>query len=258
MRPSWYKKYILREAIEQTPYGEENVEGKKELVVLVGPPGVGKSTYIAKKFPPGEVTVISRDDLADSYSASEGLTYDDLFATPPAGSEEGTTVAGMEKYGNVVKSPPWMTWAPLSFDKIMDINNKINAELKSQFDSIASSDKHVVIDMTNMNANARKNALSSAKDADFFKRAVVFTLADSDLPVLMSRLEQRSADLKSKGKSKTIGPDVIQRMVKSFQAVDPSEGFDKVDKVSTFEPLESSMKESFSPYKRWQVLSGVR
>lgn len=88
--------------------------------------------------------------------------------------------------------------------------------------------------MTNMNANARKNALKYIEGKDYFKRAVVFTMQESDLPELLRRMRSRSEMIKNNGGSKTIGEDVVQRMVRSFQQISPSEGFDKVDTVNTF------------------------
>ena len=85
-----------------------------------------------------------------------------------------------------------------------------------------------------MTASVRKNALKHADGKDYFRRAVVFTMADSDLPTLLRRMEKRSEEIKKQGGSKTIGEDVIARMVSSFEKVDPSEGFDRVDTINSF------------------------
>jgi hypothetical protein len=49
-------------------------------------------------------------------------------------------------------------------------------------------------------------------------------------------MKKRSEEIRSNGGSKTIGEDVIYKMIKSFQQISPEEGFDKVDTVNTFLP----------------------
>lgn len=226
---------MIEESIQQDAWGEENVSpGRRELVVLVGPPGVGKSTWIARKFPAGGVYVISRDDIVDEVAGEMGLTYDDMYATPPAGSSPESPAD--PKFGPVVASPSYMTWAPFSYEKVLAANGEIAKRLKARFEGAVGSGKNIVVDMTNMNAGARKAALAPAAGGDFFKRAVVFKLEDSDLPNLISRVESRARELERSGKRKTITADIINRMVKSFQKVTPDEGFDRVDTVDTFEP----------------------
>lgn len=48
-----------------------------ELVVLVGLPGVGKSTFIKNKYP--NHVVVSSDDIIEKLAASENATYDQVF-----------------------------------------------------------------------------------------------------------------------------------------------------------------------------------
>jgi hypothetical protein len=59
-------------------------------------------------------------------------------------------------------------------------------------------------------------------------------MEESDLPELLRRMRERSAKIKQEGGSKTIGEDVINRMITSFEKVSQSEGFDKVDTFNSF------------------------
>ena len=220
--------------ISQEEFGDENVGSKKELVVLVGPPAVGKSTYIASKFSTDDVFVVSRDDIVDQVASENDMTYDDMFQLPPKTAVPNTSVKGMEQYGVVKEAPKWMRWTDFVFDKVQAANDRINSLLQQRFRDAIDSGLNVVVDMTNMTAQIRKNALKYADGKDYFRRAVVFTMSDSDLPVLLKRMRERSEKIKQQGGSKTIGDDVINRMVSSFEKVDPAEGFDKVDTINTF------------------------
>lgn len=47
------------------------------IVIMIGLPGVGKSTLIAKRFP--NYTVISSDNFIEQFAEREGKTYDQVF-----------------------------------------------------------------------------------------------------------------------------------------------------------------------------------
>lgn len=231
------KNNFLKEEIKQEPFGNENIENKRELIVLVGPPAVGKSTYIANKFKPEEVIIVSRDDIAEEISLANGLTYDDLFIVPPSNSIIGDLVPNMEKFGAIVKAPSSTPWTSVMFEKILQINVSINQALFDRFAQAFNSNKNIVVDMTNMGPGARRKILNriprSIKNS-LFKRAVVFQLSDSNLPELLKRAEKREELARKSGRVKTVPVNVIMDMIKNFQAISPEEGFDKVDSLSTF------------------------
>jgi len=118
---------LLREQVEDFEEPEKEMkapeETKKKIFVLVGPPSVGKSTWIQNTF---EETpyIVSRDDIVEQVSSSHGWTYDDMFATPPAEAQIGEVD---EKYGEVVKAPEWMTWTPTAFSKVLGANGRVQA-----------------------------------------------------------------------------------------------------------------------------------
>ena len=95
----------LREQAESTD------RAQKEIFVLVGPPSVGKSTWLKNVFVEEAPYVINRDDIVEKVAGEMGWTYNDLFMPPPKEAQEGDVD---EKYGTVVKSPAYMTWQPLS------------------------------------------------------------------------------------------------------------------------------------------------
>jgi hypothetical protein len=213
-------------------------ESQKSLFVLVGPPSVGKSTWMKKAFAGKSPYVINRDDIAASVAKSEGWTYDDMFVSPPKDAQEGDVD---EKYGTVVKSPAYMTWQPLSYDKVVEANGKIHDLFTKRVAGAQPSGKDIVVDMTNMNARARKGAQAAIKseaEGDYKKIAVVFKFEGAE-EIIKKVAAKRAKEANERGESKTIPPEAFDRMFKAFQEVDPSEGFDEVISVDNIAALRS-------------------
>jgi hypothetical protein len=212
----------------------EAEETRKKIFVLVGPPSVGKSTWIQNTFTE-EPYVINRDDLVEQVASEYGWTYDDLFVAPPPDSVEGEEDP---KYGKVVKSPSFMTWQPLSYDKVLEANNKVQALFTDRVSSAVPSGKDIVVDMTNMNAGARKGALNAIRGSEdqYEKIAVVFSFEGAE-ETIKAIAAKRAEAAKRAGKSKTIPAAAFDRMFKSFQMVSKDEGFDQIVSVDNREML---------------------
>jgi len=118
---------------------EEELEGAV-LTLLVGPPRVGKSTYISKTA--GEEIVISRDNALMLY--------------------------GKEKYGNDLMYNE--IWDKLSSDDQKNIDRIIIKD----FEKAAEDGKDIVIDMTNMSKKSRRKWVNNVKVKDYHKQAIVF------------------------------------------------------------------------------------
>jgi len=213
----------------------EETLNKKNIFVLVGPPSVGKSTWIKNNFTE-KPYVINRDDIVDQVSSSLGLTYDDMFMAPPKDAQLGDSDP---KYGTVVKSPAFMHWQPLSYSKILEGNKIINDQLKQKFENAIHADSDIVVDMTNMNAQSRKNALNAVKGHEdkYRKIAVVFPFQGAE-DIIKKNAAIRAAKIKSTGGSKTIPDAAFDRMFSSFQHVDSSEGFDEITEVDNRDTLK--------------------
>ena len=209
---------------------------EKKIFVLVGPPAVGKSTWIKNTFQKDDPYIINRDSIVEEVASQMGMTYDDMFSAPPKDATMGTED---EKYGTVVNSPSFMTWQPLSYSNILDANKLINDKLNDKIKNAATSGRDIVVDMTNMTANARKQALKSisGKEDMFHKVAVVFPFHGAE-HIIKKMAFKRSQEIKSQGGSKTIPPEVLDRMMSSFQQIAPEEGFDEVVEMDNRQKLK--------------------
>lgn len=220
---------------------KENLQNtNKTIYVLVGPPSVGKSTWIKQTFIDVDPYTINRDEIVEQVAKTYGWTYDDLYVSPLPEQVEGDV---SEKYGTVVKSPEYMTWQPLSYSKVMEANGKVG-ELFSKKVSEAKGQENIVVDMTNMNAGSRVGALKAIEgvENEYRKVAVVFNFKGAE-EIIKKVALKRAEEAKIEGKSKTIPPEAFDRMFKSFQEISPEEGFDEVVNVDNTEKLKQVISE---------------
>jgi tRNA uridine 5-carbamoylmethylation protein Kti12 len=221
-----------REKIE-----EEEDSSKKKLIILVGPPSVGKSTWIKSNFP--QSYIINRDDIVEKVASNYGWTYDDMFSTPPPDAKIGDSD---EKYGKVIKAPSDMPWAKTVFDKALKANSQVQKLMNSKVQGAVPSNKDIVVDMTNMNSGARKNALKSIEgnEDQYHAVAVDFKFKGAE-DTIKKMASKRAEAAKRMGKSKTIPDAAFNRMFSSYEEPSKSEGFDEIISVNNIEKLKKSL-----------------
>jgi ferritin len=208
---------------------------KKTLYILVGPPSVGKSTWIKNNFP--DAFVISRDDIVNEVASELGLTYDDLFDSPDQSLEIGHTDS---KFGTVIERPPYLPkFLPEKvWDKITTANGDIHKRFLQRIQDAKTSGNDVIVDMTNMNARSRENMLKTFND--YHKTAVDFNFQGKGVLDAIKEISRRRAEeIKEKGGSKTIPDHVFDSMVSRYEEPSISEGFDEVIKVDDRERILS-------------------
>lgn len=112
-----------------------------ELIMLVGLPGSGKSTYIKKINADGKYAVISSDDILDEIAAEKGLSYSEAWS----------------KYvGNAA------------------------SEMMRRAKAAVKNDKPIIWDQTNLTPKSRKKAFAILP-AHYDAKAVVFSIDDLEL-----------------------------------------------------------------------------
>jgi len=218
------KKFIVEMMTPDMGIGQ----GDKKMFVLVGPPSVGKSTWIQSTFATTPY-IINRDDLVEQVAAEYGWTYDDMFAGPPADAELGDVDP---KFGEVVAPPAYMTWASSVYSKVNEANGKVHSLFMDRVSGAVPSGQDIVVDMTNMNAAARSRALNAIEGHrdEYQKIAVVFKFQGAEEAI--KQVAGRRAQLAlAQGRSKTIPPAAFDRMFNAYEPVTMAEGFDAIVNV---------------------------
>lgn len=214
---------------------------KINFYILIGPPAIGKSTFI-KTMPEGTL-VINRDDVVQNVASKYGLTYDDLFITPPSDSEIGKFIPGYENFGKVIDAPEQIKrWTPVVFENIDKINLEVYHKMSELFKKAKTkSYPNVVVDMTNMDLSSRSRILDTMSDKVKFRYiAVEFDISDPETINIVKRASEirRKYDL-AKGIKKTIPDSAFQRMFLSYVPPSYGEGFDKIIKINTINNLKN-------------------
>jgi hypothetical protein len=232
-------KQLVKESIQRI-FEDYSDEEKRKMIVLVGPPSVGKSTWIKSNFP--NAYIINRDDIVEKVASSYGWSYDDIYATPPSDAEIGDVD---EKFGNVIPAPEWMTWTKTVFDKVKEANEKIKPLMNSRMSGAHNSNQDVVVDMTHMTKSERDMTIKGLESGgdEYYKVAVDFKFKGAE-DVIKRVSEKRAEAAKRMGKSKTIPSASFDRMFSSYEEPTKDEGFDEVISVDNIENLKKSLNES--------------
>jgi len=232
-------KQLVKESIQRI-FEDYSDEEKRKMIVLVGPPSVGKSTWIKSNFP--NAYIINRDDIVEKVASSYGWSYDDIYATPPSDAEIGDVD---EKFGNVIPAPEWMTWTKTVFDKVKEANEKIKPLMNSRMSGAHNSNQDVVVDMTHMTKSERDMTIKGLESGgdEYYKVAVDFKFKGAE-DVIKRVSEKRAEAAKRMGKSKTIPSASFDRMFSSYEEPTKDEGFDEIISVDNIENLKKSLNES--------------
>jgi len=196
------------------------------IFMLIGPPSIGKSTWIRENVP--DAFVISSDETVEAAAKARGFSYDDLFAGYPT-QEEIDTGFDHPRYGPIGdQQVSWKKWAPKAFQKTNLAEKEADDEMTRLKKASTTSGKPIVIDMTNTNAGGRKFMMGQINPGpNFVKVGVVFEFAGAEEDI--KYLAQTRSDLRGlEGKGpKTIPDAAYDRIMGGYQK--PTEGeFDKV------------------------------
>jgi len=181
---------ILRKAIREVLMNDT----RPKLYILVGPPAIGKSTWVSFNAP--DAYVINRDEVVDQVREPHGLRYSEMF-----------TPQNLGRFRNEIE--------------------KIHREKMA---GAVSSGKDIVVDMTNMGIKARRRAMAAIRghESEYEKVAVVFDHRGKE-EMVWDSIERRAKKLGDK----MVPYSVVADMFKRFEMPTKAEGFDQIISADT-------------------------
>jgi len=208
---------------------EEQVLTKKKFYVLVGPPSVGKSSWIRRWKAENQETpfVISRDDIVEEVASDMGWTVDELWIHPD--SEISSVGDVHPKYGEVLDSPSWMR-NKLSYANVLEANADIERRLDARKVEAANSGQTIILDMTNMSKRSRARALRivAGRENEFEKIAVDFKFQGVE-SVIKTVAKMRAKVAAAQGIPKDVPENFIDDMINAYEPPTEAEGFDRIE-----------------------------
>jgi predicted kinase len=149
----------------------------KEVIIMVGIPGSGKSTYLNDVLLPkkSDYVICGTDNIFDERAAADGITYDEAY----------------HKY---------------SFKEVERL-------FKEKIWDAIDAGKSVIIDRTNLSRKSRNKMLSyfDMKAKGEYKKTCVWFQFEGKLDIIRERLKKREMDT-----GKTISERTLQDMLKQY------------------------------------------
>lgn len=198
-----------------------------QLYVLIGPPAVGKSTWIKNTPHLHSYTVISHDDIVDRCIAeyNDGLPRDDLrlvysdYRKVPDNDLPLDTVD--LKYGEVIEVGEKKK---KMYAKINELKEQVNKEFDSTWKTALKQNNNVIVDMVNMTKFARGQWID--RFSHYYKTAVDFKF---DINQILTNARRRSEQT-----GKSIPESEIRRIAQSYEPLTENEGFDNIVNQTPF------------------------
>ena len=221
----------------------------KEIYILIGPAAIGKTTYTKNAgFPEGKLAVVSRDEVVARVSQRYNLSFDDLYHFPPHDAIPGTYVPGFEWCGQVIPSPNVVKHLhPFSYEYLDSVNAEINYGFYNEFQAAIRNPniEFIVVDRVHMRKAERDAYFKYLRDRnDFVMCAVQFNFEDFDTIDVIEQVSQiRAKELGKTGKPRTVPRAVQENMIKHYEPLEETEGFNTIIKVDTLPSLREFIKQ---------------
>ena len=209
----------------------ESFHNKKKLIFLIGAPGIGKSTYIKNVLSKelGTYEVINRDSIVSELVQNYNMTYGDSFVRPSKNETEEHP-----KFGKIID-----TGSGKQYDKINKLNKQIFYVFKDNLNKYIKSDNNIIIDMTNLSIDSRKDIFKYINKDDFYKIAIVFNNGGEEIKDILLKVSKKRETETDENNKKIITPEIYKQMFSKYQQPTKSEGFDDIRFVDMKKELQS-------------------
>ena len=234
---------------------------QKEFILLVGPPGMGKSFYINKLRK--RYDILNRDDIVIELCERDGLTYKDMYDRPnkvfdrpnrtyfePEESdfyeEDGKRyLRNYEFLGEVIELPEnsfMRRWSSEGFKKVIDLNHEVEETFNNRLEKSIKENHNIIIDLTNITKVLRRTMINSLKDnrSKYKVIAIIFNEGGKDMEDLMISVNRkRDLDLIKTKREKELSDDLLKTFLKNYEDPEKEEGIDEIVHVDTKKELEN-------------------
>ena len=233
----------------------------KEFILLVGPPGMGKSFYINKL--KKKYDILNRDDIVIELCERDGLTYKDMYNRTdkvfdrtnrsyfePKESdfyeEDGKRyLRNYEFLGEVIELPEnsfMRRWSSEGFKKVIDLNHEVEETFNNRLEKSIKENHNIIIDLTNITKVLRRTMINSLKDnrSKYKVIAIIFNEGGKDMEDLMISVNRkRDLDLIKTKREKELSDDLLKTFLKNYEDPEKEEGIDEIVHVDTKKELEN-------------------
>lgn len=219
----------------------EQTHQRKKIYVLVGPPAIGKSTWI-KENAPGSF-VISSDEISIEVARERGMTYDDMFEYPPQPTNrDGSPNPNFDpnfvhpRWGPIIDQQlVWKKWMPKAYKVVNDAEVEAQKRLEARYANATSAGTDIVLDLTNMNKGSRKFAIQKLGDISNFDLVAINFGWNDDVEFLKKSSAERSQrEFEETGMKKTIPGVAFDRMIGGYERPHEDEGFTNIRDVEAW------------------------
>lgn len=242
-----FLKWLLKEA-------KSEIRATKHLYVLVGPPAVGKTSWISTNIEDkdAEFIVISRDQIIeDQIFPKYKLTNNELYAfNPPKDAEVGKVIPGLEKFGIVITRSSGRK----EFSNVAAANAEIENLVKKEYESAIrmlnqlpkEAKYNVVIDAINATPKERGRVLSIFNVIKDLKKVAVYFKFEEYKKEIKKRAATRAKEMKKQFGyqfDRAVPEDTYEAIFRRIEKPTEAEGFDDVITHDSFEGLDMGEEE---------------
>ena len=202
---------------------------RQSVIILCGPPGVGKSSLLQETSCLRDYVIISRDNIVTEVAKERGFTYNEMFKKPTEGITDQSP--SHPKYGSVVRG--WQgVWA---YSEVKNAQLQVNELHKQQVEMAVRNKCNVVIDMTNITHKERAKWLKTFESAET-RVAVHFAFNNNTEDV------QNLIELTKRRVHQPISPKIVEKFAERYEPPTELEGFTHILKFDNRDQQRETLK----------------